>query len=321
MISPTPRIPGRLAQKLRLINPPVCEPILQTLEEETLRVQVATATWEGNNRIASARRTIEKYIRRPLVQQTWDMFVDDERYLETSPLFSYFFDYRPWSQYIEIELPLPPFLCLGGVWTRWWSGNEILQQGPLVGFQAATDAAVVANPGDIYWLSSADDAARIRLIPDSDWTEHRGFEGFRIRLTAGYVIPFKTLTGGNIATNGITNLGVGSTFMISSPSGVPPQGMQFYTPYTITAIVDPPNNTTFTIVGPGSVAPVTVNDTTDWFFIGEIPDDIIRALIMIAGLDQWASSPGRLFGAGRFAPINFPIDPLDLLNSYVKPYL
>jgi hypothetical protein len=319
MISATPRIPGRLAQKLRLVTGPCCEPIVQTLEEESLRVSVSVASWEGNNRVASARRRIESFIRRPLVQQTWDLLLDDERYVDSAPMFAYYFDYRPWSQQIEIELPNPPFICLGGVWTRWWTGSETLAQGPLVGYQPS-GAAIEVSPGDIYWLSSANDAARIRLIPNNDWTEHRGFEGFRIRFTGGYVIPFQCNAGNLVTPNANHGLSVGSTFMISSPSGVPPNGMSFYETYTVTA-VGGTNNNTLTVVDPNNNPVNPGTDATNFFFIGQIPDDILRALVMIAGLDQWASSPGRQLGSGRFAPIDFPVEPLDLLSSYVKAYL
>lgn len=82
---------------LKLVTAPSAEPITLTEAKANLRVDFATDDTLITSLIASARRSVELFLRRQLVTATWDLFLDD------------------WPPEDIIHVPLPPLQSVTSV--------------------------------------------------------------------------------------------------------------------------------------------------------------------------------------------------------------
>ena len=302
MLSSQPRTRGSLARRYKVASYPAVEPIDVTLEQSVYRVRMNPANFDVLNRINAARITAENILRRPIVQTTYDLFLDDEVYVQERPFFPWpmYAAVRP-QQHIEITLQYPPCISVQGVYLTDDSGTE-----------------TIVDPS--LYMVSRTDPCRIRLMPTQQWPAHRGFEPFRIRFTAGYVTPFTVNSSGFIvaSNHGLT---IGQTIRFSSPAGPPPNPLQSYTDYTVTAITTAPGATASQVsVNDPTGTPVTLTPSSQYAFIGEIPGPIIRAIAMLSTVDRLSEEPSKI-DPGRNSGFELPLGPYELLQPFIAPLI
>src|SRR5579875_57124 len=194
MLGSWPRTKGSTARRLNRVTGPTVEPISFALQQSQLKIgNLNTSSFVIQNKIATARSTVEKKIRRCLVQQIWDLFIDTEQYVGSGAgLFPYYEVSQFGDQDLripEIQLPLPPTQSVLGVYVTDVFGNETL-----------------VDPS-VYFVTKAKEPCRIRLKPGQIWPCHRGPESIRIRFAAGYSTPFTIATDSTIqaSNHGLNN--------------------------------------------------------------------------------------------------------------------
>lgn len=146
-----------LTGALKVFTAPAVEPVALADVKEWLRVEAAITADDNmlNALIRAARKSVERYLRRGIMSQTWDLIVDEP--LPTTPF----------------ELPLPPLQSVTGIYFTDTSDVE----------GAAVDAS--------KYLVDANDPerpGRIILKDGQSWgdTSLRTYMGTRIRFVAGY---------------------------------------------------------------------------------------------------------------------------------------
>jgi hypothetical protein len=273
------------------VTPPVCLPISKKDWELTMRIKMSAAFDEVNLRIKTATELVEQFLGRVLVAQTWDMYADD--YENTWPAI---YQTQHWADSVfwnyAIELRKPPLQAVTGVFVRDEFGVE------------------TTVPQYVYYVSSSTDPGRISLQPGQVWPYHRGFEGFRIRLVAGYVFPFQTADG--ILTAPGHTLQSGQVIRLQrGPSDALPSGLFLDSDYTVTNVV---GNTLQLLDSMGNLtAPADLNT---WNFLGEIPEPIRRAIVITSALEIGSDAPNRMAEEGRYAPVILPVTAEQLLEPY-----
>jgi len=291
MLSPQPRTVGSTARRYKLISGPACEPIDFSLAQNAMGMQVNTGNYEVRNRISAVRRVVENFIRRPLVSTVFDMFLDDEAYV-AEDIFLPWASMASYSRLVEITIGKAPVITVLGVFTTDDSGTETM-----------------VDPS-IYSVSRVGDPCRIRLNRGQQWPTHRGFESFRIRFAAGFVTPFTIAGGFLIASN--HGLSAGDTVQVSTIGQKQLNDpLEPLTPYTVMAI----DGNKISLNDPDNEAVVPA-DTSDYGFIGEIPGDIIRAMAMLAAMDDWSAEATRTDKGNRYSAIDLPLEPRQLLTPY-----
>jgi len=300
MLSPAPRTRGSLARRYKTVSYPVVEPIDVSLEQSAFRVQLNPARFDVINRIQTARIMAESILRRPLVQTSYDLFLDDEVYVQQRPLSPWGIAQIAQSQQIEITLNYPPCIAVQSV-------NVVDQTG----------VETVVDPS-IYSVSRNLDPCRIRLNDWQDWPDRRGFEAFRIRFSAGYVVPFTVNSSGFLVASN-HGFSIGDTVRCSSPAGPPPQPLQSATDYTIAAMTTTNGVSQISLNDPDG-NPVTMTPSTDYAFLGEIPGPILRAISMLATIDRLSEMPNKV-DPGRYSDISLPLAPAELLQPFIVPML
>lgn len=313
MLAPWPRTKGSQARRLQQIQAPTVEPISFDLQKTVLKIgNVNASLFAIQAKIAAARQIIEKRINRCLVQQTYDLFLDDEAYVSTQPAF------MPWwavGQYAgensygmpEIVLPLPPVQQVLGVYTYDQYGNETL-----------------VNPS-IYTVTRTQEPCRIRLNPSCVWPEHRGFEAFRVRFTCGYAAPFGVAQDGS-GTITVSNAGVSSGDYVhfTSLDGTLPSPLAWGQSYQVSNLVNTPTATGFQVVDANGELITPSNQWNRTGFLGEVPAPLIEAIVLVSGLNQGGEVPTRLpgaTGASRLSPIQLPVSAAELIESYIWPWI
>lgn len=313
MLAPWPRTKGSQARRLQQIQAPTVEPISFDLQKTVLKIgNVNASLFAIQAKIAAARQLIEHRINRRLVQQTYDLFLDDEAYVSTQPAF------MPWwavGQYAgetnfgmpEIVLPLPPVQQVLGVYTYDQYGNETL-----------------VDPS-IYTVTRAQEPCRIRLNPSCVWPEHRGYEAFRVRFTCGYATSF-TISQDGSGTIQVSNAGVvsGQYVRFTSLDGTLPDPLAWGQSYQVSNLVNNQNAVGFQVVDANGNLITPDNEWNGTGFLGEVPAPLIEAVVMVSGLNQSGEIPSRLPGTGsnsRLSPIILPTNPDELISAYVWPWL
>lgn len=122
-----------------LVTGPEVEPV--SLEEAKTHLKIVDQTEEDttiSGLIVAARLWVEEYLRRPLIQQSWDFFLDE------------------FPEDGEIVLPLPPTTLISGVFytdsngsEQTWSNSEysvFLPSGPAAGHAKITLKSAHAWP-------------------------------------------------------------------------------------------------------------------------------------------------------------------------------
>jgi hypothetical protein len=299
---------GSVAKRLKRIGAPVCEPINFDLQKSSLKVgNINASAFAIQMKIAAARTTIEKTLNRCLVQQEFDLFLDDETSVGTgsgimaatssgwylSDGFS-----GSASSLVEIVLPLPPIQQVVGIWTSSNDGTETL-----------------VDPS-VYSVSAAKEPCRIRLRPGQHWPSHGGFEAFRIRFTAGYLVPFRLSdsqpTVFQASKHGFQS---GDVIQFSSIDNTVPAGLTPQANYTITNL----QQDGFQVLDTDGNLIVINGAWPGYGFIGSLPANVIEALVLISGLNQGGEIRPKLRGAERVNSLEIPVDPLDLIGDLVWP--
>ena len=163
MLSIAPVAPASVQTRFALVSGPALEPVSPEEQESTLRVKLHGDRLDIALRITTARRLVERWTDRALISQQWDMWLDDFAAGDL-PLRSVL--NRPSAQFIEI--PKPPLISVDSI-------NTTKEDG--------TESAVATT---VYWVSASKAPARVALRQGEVWPEHRAFDSFRIRFTAGY---------------------------------------------------------------------------------------------------------------------------------------
>lgn len=131
---------------LKLVTPPTVEPISMTELKSYGRIAYNNSDSDLNSFIVAARQSVESFLRRSLITQTWDMILD-------------------WGP-AWIELPRPPLQTIVGVYY--------------------TDLGNVEHTVDTSTYFFDTNSNFLSLVIGGVWPLHRGHAGFRVRFTSGY---------------------------------------------------------------------------------------------------------------------------------------
>ncbi len=131
---------------LKLVTPPADEPVALTEAKRHLRVDFPDDDPTIQLLISACRGQLESWLRRSLLNQTWDLTLD-------------------WGP-AWVELPRPPLVSVTEVKVRGLDTTEVL-----------------ADPASYYVNASAN---TIALKPASVWPVHITPMGWRVRFVAGY---------------------------------------------------------------------------------------------------------------------------------------
>lgn len=298
MLSALLRTKGSIVKRIQRVSGPTLEPVSFELQKSAMKIgNVNTNSFVIQNKIATARETVEREINRCLVQQIYDLFVDDEAFVGAGrgamlPLYG---DYEK-ATLIEITLPLPPVQQVIGIWVSDGLGNEE-QVDPTV-----------------YTVSKLREPCRIRLAPGQSWPDHDGFESFRVRFSAGYVAPF-TLSPDVPDTILATNHGLqsGDSVRFSSVDGTLPNNIAPRADYTVTNLTP----SSFQLLDAAGNQLSFDNNWAGDGMIGEIPAPLIEAMVLLSGLSQGGEFRPKITGGSKGAPVALPSDPYELLTRYI----
>jgi uncharacterized phiE125 gp8 family phage protein len=139
-------VPGTNHLELVQVTQPAIEPVSLTMVKQQTRIQYPDADDLLYFYIGAARDKIERYLRRALITQTWDLKLD-------------------WGP-AWIELPKPPIQSVVGVYTT------------------GLDNVEVTVPTTTYFVDAA--TGLVGLNIGQVWPIHRGIAGFRIQYVCGY---------------------------------------------------------------------------------------------------------------------------------------
>jgi uncharacterized phiE125 gp8 family phage protein len=131
---------------MTLVTPPASEPVTLTQFKAQARIPYDAEDDVLSLYMSAARETLEKYLRRALITQTWDFRLD-------------------WGP-AWIELPWPILQSVTGVYTTGLDNVETV---------VPTSAYVVDTEHNFVGLNIG-----------NVWPLHRGKAGFRVRYVAGY---------------------------------------------------------------------------------------------------------------------------------------
>lgn len=135
-----------------LVTPPTVEPISVAEAKSHLRVEISTDDTLIGNLIAAARQHAETALRRALITQTWDLFLD------AFP-----------SRNGAISVPLPPLQTIDSI------------------KYVDTFGVTRTLTGAKYKVDAATEPARVVPTYDEDWPETREeINAVTVRFTAGY---------------------------------------------------------------------------------------------------------------------------------------
>lgn len=138
------------ATRQQLITAPAEEPLTTAEAKLHLRVDLATEDALIDRLIAAARQRVELELRRALITQTWDFFLDC------------------WPRCRQIRLPMPPLVSVTHV--KYYDEANTLQTFALSNYEVAT-----GTPG------------RVALKEEASWpTLERRPDAVQIRFVAGY---------------------------------------------------------------------------------------------------------------------------------------
>ena len=111
MLGPRPYTKGSLAKRMQIVQPPSAEPIGAVLAKVGLKLNVNESAFALARRIAAARNITEQAIRRKLVLQIWDMYLDDEVFVGSQssllPTWAQYYSHSETNHLSEIQLPFP----------------------------------------------------------------------------------------------------------------------------------------------------------------------------------------------------------------------
>lgn len=242
---------------------------------------------EVRSRVNSATNQVERYLGRSIVARTFDVLIDD---LDN-------------PEYIEI--PRRPLL---GVVAFSWRN---------------TDGTYKVQDPATYWISEASDPGRIGPVYGSSWASGffpstffggTRFESFRIRVVAGYVYPFKVqpLDDGSFdGTLWSPNHALVEGQVVRVSRGLNDQVPgQLYedTDYIVVNVA--PN--TFMLLDYNGNLLQSQDQQGNWSFIGEIPENIRRAIIITASHTMEFQGTGDK--SARFNPTTLPEEAIELLK-------
>lgn len=296
MLSNIARPQGSIAKRIQRVSGPALEPISFDLQKSALKIgNLNVSSFVIANKIATARETVEKEINRVLVQQVFDLFVDDEAFVgSTRTMINIWGDYHK-PQLLEITLPLPPVQQVLGIWTSNGDGTE-----------------TQVDPS-VYSVSKLKQPCRIRLNPGEQWPDHSGFEAFRIRFSAGYATPFRISTDPNTLLASNHGLLSGDPVRLSSLDGSLPNALSFKTDYTVTNLTA----TSFQLLDTaGNIVPIDTNWQGDGM-LGEVPAPLIEAMVLFSALSQGGEFRPKITGGNKGTPVALPVDPYELISRYV----
>ena len=132
--------------QLTLVTPPAIEPVNLTQLKQQARIPYADNDSVLTLYISAARETIERYLRRALITQTWDITLD-------------------WGP-AWIELPKGNLQSITGV------------------YYTGLDNVEYTVPTSVYISNNAQNLLGLNI--GNVWPLHRGKAGFRVRYVCGY---------------------------------------------------------------------------------------------------------------------------------------
>jgi uncharacterized phiE125 gp8 family phage protein len=165
---------------LKLITGPLDEPISLSEAKRHLRIDYSADDAVIQLLITGCRQSLERWLRRGLLTQTWDLSLD-------------------WGP-AWVEAPYAPLQSVTGIWVR------------------GLDSSEVAVAGTTYYVNLA--ASMVALNPGTVWPAHLSPMGFRMRYVVGYgdtsddvpaAIRLELLTMIALAFEDRTSLGVPDT--------------------------------------------------------------------------------------------------------------
>ena len=305
MIGRYPRPHRPLATHPKLIAGPLVEPISWVLTQAEEKVTIQPNRVAFQLRVSSARASVEKILHRKLVQQTWDLLIDDnsaewdESFLGRATGYGFASMFGSASPNQRFELPFPPVQAVIGVYVRDVYGVETL-----------------VDPS-VYYVTTGNQPTYVCLAQGQVWPQHQAFESFRIRFTCGYVTPFTIMNDGSgvvLAQNhGYMS---GDNIQFSSPDGQlngPLQPMQNYTVTNLTP-------TGFQVIDSfGNLVQPDPNYQGTGF-IGTIPSPIVRALVLMSASNIQGKIAGTADGGQKGSKLEgyaTNVTPEDLLEDYI----
>ena len=135
--------------RLRLKTPPSVEPVSLEEAKNYLKVETADDDTLISSLIKSARELIERYLRKALITQTWEMVLDDGGSM--------------------VVIPRPPLQSVTSIKTIAEDGTE-----------------TVEDPEKYIVELGYDSPGRVMLKSGQTWSIHRGFASFIVEFIAGY---------------------------------------------------------------------------------------------------------------------------------------
>jgi len=135
--------------RLRLKTPPSVEPVSLEEAKNYLKVETADDDTLISSLIKSARELIERYLRKTLITQTWEMVLDDGGSM--------------------VVIPRPPLQSVTSIKTIAEDGTE-----------------TVEDPEKYIVELGCDSPGRVMLKSGQTWSIHRGFASFIVEFVAGY---------------------------------------------------------------------------------------------------------------------------------------
>lgn len=272
MISPRQWRPVSLATRKNIVLRPTAEPVSFADYSDYLRLKTTDMDQKiVDDKLRAARKAVENETRRAIVNQTWDLFIDNPpggtpEWGIFGGFFSRIFGYDSGG----FEIPRPPLIKVVGVYITDDSGTE-----------------TTVDPS-IYWVSRDNNPARIAQRLSQVWpdTGGRAFETFRVRFTAGYITPFTAVASNPTLTAPNHGFNVGDALVLTNRDGALPTGLAVDTNYYVVAS----NQTAGTLQvsatsGGSAIIPTTAGEGIQ--FLGEMPDNLRRAILAAAADDRF----------------------------------
>ncbi len=230
-----------------------------------------------DDKVRAARKSVEKFSRHAIVNQTWDLFTElppgtFPYFGMTSSIFARYFGYQPEG----MEIPYPPLLGVLGIYSTDESGTE-----------------TQVDPS-VYWVSRADDPGRIAQKIDAFWpdTTGRAFECFRLRFVAGFLTPFTATANSAVISAPNHCYNVGDALVVTNRDGNLPSGFVDKQNYYVVASDFVAGTgvagSTLQLSATSGGSPIAPTDIGDGYqFLGEMPDPMRRAILAAAGEDRY----------------------------------
>lgn len=252
-----------MARRFRAIYQPLASPTGVTEESISLRLRSTAGVPLPviHNKVRAAAAWIERRTTVVLLNTIIDCWAPDPSVKSG------------WQDYGVIELPRSPLRAVSGVYT--------------------TDEAGVEStvPSSLYWVSGHTMPGCVSLRSATCWPAHREFEGLRIRASVGFATPFlATAASADLAC---PNHNIDPRYPVvlnTLMDSVLPTPLVTDTNYWVTVV----DANTVRLAESEGGSPITITNAGKGpNFIGAMPEDLRRALVILAGLETLPDPQAR----------------------------